>query len=744
MTGRSELGETFAAALLEAAPDGILVVGEDGVIQLANPRAEEMFDYPAAKLIGMTVDMLVPERFRTGHERRRAGYHGDPHPRPMGVALELFGRRRDGAEFPVEISLSAVRADGGLRVITIVRDVTERRALEAAADAHRLRSLQAVSDAALHSLAPDALLDAVLAPVGEALRATAVAITISSAPGEAAKVRAVRGLPRELVGAPREALPDDMVGAPLILGDETIGMVLVDSADSQTASEDQMGLLRRIAERIALAVGQARLYEAAQAAEARLREILGDVVGIVWEADDLSRRRYSFVSDGTETLLGYPASVWVENDGFWVELIDLADRDEVLRRAAEGVADGREHELEYRVRTAGGDTVWLRDRVRVSTGEHGEARLRGLMLDVTDRRELETSLLQAQKMQAVGQLAGGIAHDFNNMLTAIIGYAGLLAARMPEREDQDDLTEIERAAKRAQALTEQLLSFSRRRLPRTELLDLGELVARLEPMLRRLIDEDIALELHPGTRSVLVEGDPGRLEQVLVNLVINARDAMPGGGRLTVTVSTTDPFATVIVADTGTGMDEATRARVFEPFFTTKEPGKGTGLGLATVYGIVEEAGGRIVIDSAPGAGTRVSVLLPMVAMPEEEPPVRLPTVLIVEDETTIRRLVRRVLEADGKRVLDAADGSEALQILEREADSVDLLITDVVMPGMNGPELVAQVSLRWPDLRVVYSSGYTDSRLAGRGFDEDSVDLLRKPYSVDELRDRVTKVLES
>ena len=208
-------------------------------------------------------------------------------------------------------------------------------------------------------------------------------------------------------------------------------------------------------------------------------------------------------------------------------------------------------------------------------------------------------------MQAVGQLAGGIAHDFNNVLTAIIGYSGLLAARLEDREAREDVEEIERAAKRAQRLTEQLLSFSRRQGPRSELVDLSELVVGLQPMLSRLIDEDIALALQVGGRSVLVEADPRRLEQVQVNLVINARDAMPTGGRLTVVVSTKDSRAVLRVLDTGFGMDAETRSRVFEPFFTTKAPGKGTGLGLATVYGIVDQAGGRITIDRSPGAGPR-------------------------------------------------------------------------------------------------------------------------------------------
>jgi CheY-like chemotaxis protein len=246
-----------------------------------------------------------------------------------------------------------------------------------------------------------------------------------------------------------------------------------------------------------------------------------------------------------------------------------------------------------------------------------------------------------------------------------------------------------------------------------------------------------------------VDGDRGRLEQVVVNLVINARDAMTGGGQLTVSVrndeSGEQPHARLTVTDTGIGMDAATRARVFEPFFTTKAPGKGTGLGLATVYAIVDQAGGRITVESEVGAGTEIAVMLPLAASGSEpaEHGDR-PTVLVVEDEESLRRLVRRVLEADGKRVLDAGDGREALTVLEREDGAIDLLITDVVMPGMNGPELVEQIGLRWPGLRVIYSSGYADSRLAGRGFDEHAVDLLRKPFTVEQLRDRVAQALES
>jgi PAS domain S-box-containing protein len=752
------LGEGGVAALLDAAADGILVVDADGQILLANRCADQMFGYPAGALVGMSVDTLVPDRFRHSHHRHRHGYHGDPHARPMGAELDLFALRADGGEFPVEISLSALRTDAGLRVITIVRDITERRALEGEAEALRQRSLQAVSDAALRNLAPDRLLPAVVEPVAEALDADVVAITIREPETDTLRVRAVRGLPPELVGTGvamgegvagriaaggptvfhdahelvderwREHIPSELIGAPLVLTDEVIGTVVV--GRERRFREEQAAMLARLSERIALAVGQGQLYEAAQAAESRLREIVGDVDGIVWEADDALRRRYSFVSDAAESMLGYPTAAWTDREEFWRHIIDSVDRDEIMTRAADPAA----HELEYRVRRADGGVVWLRDRVRVS-GPDGRAR--GLMVDVTERRELENNLLHAQKMQAVGQLAGGIAHDFNNMLTAIIGYSGLLAARLQDSENLEDLAEIERAAKRAQGLTEQLLSFSRRQGPRSELVDLTELVAGLEPMLRRLIDEDIALGLTLESTSVLVEADPGRLEQVLVNLVINARDAMPAGGTLAVSVEARDRRAALTVRDTGSGMDDHTRSRVFEPFFTTKPPGRGTGLGLATVYGIVDQAGGSIAIESTVGQGTEITVLLPMM-VPEPEESKRLPTVLIVEDEAALRKLVRRVLERDGKRVLEASNGNEAMVVLEREAEAIDLMITDVVMPGMSGPELVEHVSTRWPDLRVVFSSGYTDSRLAGRGLEESGVDILRKPYTVEDLRRRV------
>ncbi len=594
-------GERGFEALLESAPDGILVVDSAGRILLGNRSAESIFGYERGELQGIAVDELVPERFRAGHARHRHDYAADPHTRPMGIGLDLFGRRRDGAEFPVEISLSALPGEGETLVITVVRDVTERRALEAervelaraqaaeaeaATEAQRLRGVQEVSDAALGTVSLPELLRAMLEPVRRALAADAAAVQLREQADEAA------------IG-PEAAR--HWLRSPLRLHGERIGDLTAGRCDDRPFTPDDELMLERLAERIALAVGQSRAYEATRAAEARLREILGDVAGIVWEADEPDRRRFSFVSDGAESLLGHPIGSWLTEDEFWVGILDPADRDTTLARAAEAIRRGADHELEYRIRAADGRTLWMRDRVRIIRSPSGGLRMHGLMTDVTERRDLESQLLQAQKMQAVGQLAGGVAHDFNNMLTAIIGYGSLLAARIEDEHDRADLLQIDKAAKRAQALTEQLLSFSRRRDPRHELVDVNELVAGVQPMLRRLIDEDIELSIALAPQTVLVEADPSRLEQVLVNLVINARDAMSAGGRLRVEIESRGGEAVLQVIDDGAGMSPEVRARVFEPFFTTKAPGKGTGLGLATAYGIVDEAGGRIELESDRG-----------------------------------------------------------------------------------------------------------------------------------------------
>jgi len=377
--------------------------------------------------------------------------------------------------------------------------------------------------------------------------------------------------------------------------------------------------------------------------------------------------------------------------------------------------------------------------------------------DLTDRKRLEEQLRQAQKMEAVGQLAGSIAHDFNNMLTVIAGYAEHLRSELGG-ELRDMAAEVHDAAERSASLTRQLLAFSRRQVLKPRVLDLAAMAQRLEALLQRLIGERVTvrLELDPGP--AWVRADPGQLEQVIVNLAINARDAMPGGGALVVAVGSADgPGAAgkdavcLRVRDTGVGMDESTLHRVFEPFFTTKEQDKGTGLGLSTVHGIVRQSGGEIAIASRPGRGTEVAVRLPRVAGCADSdghgtgrPPRAAPgrTVLLVEDDPMVRRLVRRTLDGAGYRVVEAEDGAEALAVFRRDPGAVDLVLTDVMMPRKSGAELAAALGAERPELPVVFMSGHPNPREDHAARLPDDADLIHKPFSADTLRHRVARAL--
>ncbi len=374
--------------------------------------------------------------------------------------------------------------------------------------------------------------------------------------------------------------------------------------------------------------------------------------------------------------------------------------------------------------------------------------------DLTRQKELEEQLRQAQKMEAVGRLAGGIAHDFNNLLTAISGYSEFLIAGETDPRLQRHAEEIKKAASRAAALTGQLLAFSRRQVLQPRVLDLNAVVSDMDMMLRRLIGEDVELVTMLDSELGAIRADPTQLEQVIVNLAVNAREAMPAGG--SVTIETADlaiddeRFVELRLTDTGVGMTEAERRQLFDPFFTTKEGG--TGLGLATVYGIVEQSGGTIEVTSEPGMGSSFRILFPCVADRVDEPAASSDgraaragdeTVLLVEDEPVVRQLVAEILETNGYTVLQAADGPSVLELARRHSGDIDLLVTDVVMPGMSGPEVAQSVTAMRPGTHVLYMSGYTDSAIGHHGVLEPGIAFLQKPFSTHDLTRKVRALLD-
>jgi two-component system, cell cycle sensor histidine kinase and response regulator CckA len=475
-----------------------------------------------------------------------------------------------------------------------------------------------------------------------------------------------------------------------------------------------------------------------------------------------------YVSPGYEHVWGRSVESLVAEPGSFLDAVHPDDRARIA--AASSAAPEVDYNEEYRVVRPDGTTVWVRDRAFAVRDADGRKVARtGFAMDVTESKELEAQLRQAVKMEGLGRLAGGIAHDFNNMLTLIEGYGALALAKLAGGDDATgEVREMLEAGERAADLTRRLLTFSRRRPQVQGHAVVNEVVGEMERLLRRLIGEDVRVStaLDPEAGAVAVAA--GELGQVVMNLAVNARDAMPGGGVLAIETGRAriapgdvearagaqpGEHAVLVVRDTGIGMSAHVVEHAFDPFFTTKPPGTGTGLGLATVYGIVEQAGGHVGLRSEPGAGTVVTVHLPLVPGPEPAwerepvPPRAVPrrpgaTVLVVEDEPALRALVALVLREHGYAVLEAGSGDEAMRVAARHDAPLDLLLTDVVMPGMAGPELAAELRRRRPGLPTIFMSGYPDRLEGGVGSLDHGV-FVPKPFSPEALARRVGDVLD-
>jgi PAS domain S-box-containing protein len=566
------------------------------------------------------------------------------------------------------------------------------------------------------------------------------------------------------------------------LDDVVLGTFAIYYREPRTPDAGHLQLIAHATHLAGIAIERDRAKAELRAAEARYRTLVERLPAITYIAELGAGGAWHYVSPQIESMLGFSPAEWLSDPMNWMNHIHPDDREIAL--AAEKLFQ-ETHELfqaEYRVFARDGRLLWFRDEgVLLQTDGQGLL-MQGVMYDITEHKRLEDQLRHSQKMEAVGQLAGGVAHDFNNLLMLIQAHNEHLRDRLgPDHPARKDALEIENAVTRAASLTGQLLAFSRKQVLRPKVLDLNLVLADVAKMLHRLIGKDIEVRVVPAPSLGRVKADPSQMEQVILNLAVNSRDAMPQGGRLTIETSDVEldeddsrdlegappgKYVMLTVSDTGDGMDTETQAHMFEPFFTTKAPGKGTGLGLATVYGVVKQSDGWIWVDSEPGRGTTFKIHLPRVEgsqveeceVEESESRAQLvsratpdlatatkgtETVLVVEDQDGIRDIVGESLRRNGYKVIIAVDGDEALQMASTHADPIHLLVTDLVMPNLGGRELASRLALLRPRMKVLYMSGYPEHAALNNEAIDPPADVLQKPFSLDALACNVRRMLD-
>jgi PAS domain S-box-containing protein len=561
------------------------------------------------------------------------------------------------------------------------------------------------------------------------------------------------------------APPLHWLGVPLKINHHILGaLVLKSYSPNVRFRERDKDILALVSQQLAAAIDRKRNEEALRRSEVRYRSLVQTAVYGIYRS---SLEGYFLdVNPALIGMLGYSSALEVlalnpQKDVF-AEPREYAQLVDEFRRT--GGIDG----FEVRWKRKDGAVITVRLSGRAVTGGDEPADvLEAIAEDITARRVLEDQFRQAQKMEAVGRLAGGIAHDFNNLLMVICGYTEVVLSQLTERHPLRAKAEaIQQASNRASALTRQLLAFSRKQLLELKVIDVNAIVSDMERLLRPLIGEDIELSTQLAANLGCTRADAGQLEQVIMNLVVNAKDAMPDGGKLcirTASVTLDDsyrpentlikngPYVMISVSDSGHGMDRETQARIFEPFFTTKEQGKGTGLGLSTVYGIIKQSGGYVFVQSEPGSGTAFTIYLPRVegtSDPRGETPASQSTiggsetVLLVEDEDSVRQLVRETLQSRGYRVLEAHNGSAALALAASHPEQIHLVITDVVMPGLSGHELIERLLPTRPSMKVLYLSGYAQDAFPASLAAEGQKAFLQKPFTLQSLAVKVREVL--
>ncbi len=784
-------------SLADIVPFGILIVQDDATIY-ANHEVAKILGAAPEELTGSSPWSYVHPDFvelvKSRSSRRLAGEQGLPD------RYEIKTVTRGGVERWVEMAVARTEIEGRLATVMAIEDVDDRRrAREVEAAIYEISRAAGASEnlqelftslhcsvarlmpaanlyIALYDAASDLLsfpyfvdevddrpeplkpgrgLTGYVLRTGEPLLATVEAIAELERRGEL-----------ESLGAPSV----DWLGVPLKVGGATIGVLAVQSYTGTVRYSDaDRQILSYVSVQAAQAIDRRRAEDELQESQRQLSTLMSNLPGMAYRCANDDDWTMEFVSEGCVAVTGYQPGDLVGNRiTSYAALIVPDDRDAVRRAVDEGLAARRPFELSYRIRTAAGGQRWVWERGRGVWSDSGElVALEGFIADLTERKCLEDQLRQAQKIEAVGRLAGGIAHDFNNLLTAVLGSTELLQRRLASDEGaRNELATIHRAALRAAEFTKGLLAFARRQVLEPVRLDLNAFVSEAVPMLRHLIPENIRINVHPAVETDVVHADRGQLTQILMNLCVNARDAMPGGGAITIETGNTvmdasfvaahvgaleGRYACLRVADTGVGIAEENLAHVFEPFFTTKETGKGTGLGLSTVYGIVKQHDGFILAASKPGQGSVFTVYLPAAAghrahsAPRSVAAVRggSEVILVVEDEPEVRHVLVEALGGLGYDVHEAADGAVGLEML-RHGLGADLVLTDVVMPRMGGMELCEAARAAAPDLRFLFSSGYSEDTVHVGFVKKEGIFFLAKPYGIDALARKVREALDA
>ena len=807
-------------AVVDTALDGVITIDASGLITDWNAQAGKMFGWSRADVLGRRLsETIIPPRDREAHERGLRHFLGTGESHILNRRVEVLALHRDGHEFSVELAVSPARVGEAYFFSAFLRDITEQKEAQT-----KLRDSEARYRSVVNALDEGVMLVDTQGVIrtGNISAERILGLSLDEMVGRSLCDTRWQTVHED--GSPflSEEYPASITlrtGQPcsrVIMGvykpDGVRRWIAVNSralmgSDHRTAavvvSFTDITERKRTEDRLAAQYAVTRVLSEARTLEEAVPKILQAIgenlewdFSVFWRVDRannvlrcLDQWQPPVLKADPFTVVtwqsvfkqgeGLPGRIWASGKSTWVTDV-TADpnfpRSEAAKTAGfhgafgfpvqvGGEIEGVIEVFSRQVREPDADLLKMVEDIALKIGQFGErARAEEAL------RQAEDQLRQSQKMEAVGRLAGGVAHDFNNLLTVIRGYSELLLGRLPVTDPiRKDMEEVKKAADRASGLTRQLLAFSRRQFVAPKVFEVNGLVANMDGMLRRLLGEDIielCLELKPHVGSI--RADPGQIEQVLMNLAVNARDAMPTGGRLTIETQTVtlaqggvrevpglDPgnYVRVSVRDTGLGMDEETQSHLFEPFFTTKAKGKGTGLGLSTVYGIVKQSGGSIIVESHPGKGTAFKIYFPCVeerpqrmegAVNASDPARGRETILLVEDEPSVRGLVFEALRINGYTVLEARHGIEALLTGTKHMGPIHLLLTDVVMPQMSGPEVADKLSTLRPDMKVLYMSGYPDHPVFAQGGLKKATAFLQKPFTPNVLVQKVREVLDT